>query len=606
MSKIATVLGFAAAGIALLVLGISLESSIVGVALRLAENRPILPIALFFVAVNLNVLLLFLFVFLTFRNGVKLAVDRKKDVFGSRLRTKLVTSFLFFSLLPTAVLLYMSTKFVNSNLNSLLPGQMLAGAAEDIAQSISVLKLGYYVMLCVLTLLIMFCASWLGITIARELTTPILVLASATEAVSQGRYDVQIDDIVSDDEIGSLARSFRNMVSDLQSAKSKADSASTTLRKQAESLREKSEYNAFLLENVNVAVIGLTERGRVESWNQQAESLFGLGAAQALGRPLEDCVEDRFAEAVTLALGEIAHGAGNKMESDFVGKVQGSPRQLRLAVSAVRSGPMRPKHVLLVDDVTELAKAQRMLAWREVASRVAHEIKNPLTPIKLGAQRLQRRFGGRFPDEEKEIFQECTQVILSSIESIRGLVDEFVQYARLPQAKLVHGNLLETVRLAVASFRDNAEGVEVIMESPDCRHSDPAVGILALFDPDQMLRCVHNLVSNAVAASAEAGVQAEEAGVEAGSAPTPAPVRVRVASPAELEGWIRIDVIDSGIGLSSEKKARLFEPYFSTKKSGTGLGLVIARQIMKEHRGRISLRDNAPRGCVFSLELPRA
>ncbi|MCA2959564.1 MAG: HAMP domain-containing protein [Silvanigrellales bacterium] len=696
----------------LLSLGAYIEIDVVRLAENLRENTAFVPMALFFATVNLNVLLLFVLVFLVFRNGVKLVVDRRRQVLGSSLRTKLVTSFLFFSLLPTVILLYISTKFVNANFEKWLPrdlvettreslstetryreklGRLLVAAgrnagstllaspenivpagvdflynsaqkkfmagsdeareasalleriAEEHAarvgasptwilgedqrlvalvrvgevsskdvrllgviappsvhpqwQSLStefssaqpgveLVRLSYYVMLGVLTLLVVFSATWLGFTLARELTIPIQVLAQATEAVAQGNYRVTIDDIVSDDELGSLARSFRSMVTDLNAAKEQADASALELRQKADEIFEKSEYNAILLRDINAAVITCDRDGRVENWNQESSWLFDVKEENARGRLLSELIDSRFFKHALLPLFDrVGLTKDHRAAGDYAGKLGSVDAQLQITVSLVASPSGQADTVIFINDITELARAQRIAAWRDVARRIAHEIKNPLTPIKLGAQRLSRRFEDRFEQpEDAEVFRECVKVILHSTESIKGLVDEFIRFARMPQAVLREGDVREPVRMAVAGFADNPDHVLVSLQ---CEENVP---LRARFDTDQMVRLCANLLSNAIAASAQAGAP-----------------EVRVTLRRNLlTRQVQLEVADWGTGIPSDLKAKIFEPYFSTKRTGMGLGLVIVQQIVNDHEGQMSIEDNVPSGTLFVVEIPLA
>ncbi len=663
---------------------------------------------LFFSAVNINVILLLIFVFLTFRSGVKLIVENSQGAFGSKLNTKLVTAFLFFAILPTVVLLYVSTKFVNTNFEKLLPSNFVEATEEtlnseatyqnqilslftnqiptkdnififDFVRDIKkekflhisekeiknskkiqeiidekklnindkanwfefdkermillkssntlvfgiispkmlhpqwlllkseypeshsaakVLKLSYYVMLGVITLLIIFSATWLGFTIAREITVPLQILSDATESVAHGNYKVKIDDIVSDDEMGKLALSFRTMVSDLKIEKERADIFSTELKRKADELLIKSEYNEILLRNVNAAVIALDEELFVETWNNRAEILFNNKENHVLGKHISQIIEKEFLEkALMTPLKEISTTANKRIEIEWAGKILETEYQLQILLSGLVSSRGKIFKIIFINDITELAKVQRMVAWRDVARRVAHEIKNPLTPIKLGAQRIEKRFSDHFLGNERDIFRETIKIILQSSESIKILVDEFIKFSRMPHSYLEEGNIVEAVYMAMRGFVGNSENVpmvfeisvgaqKVVLTNEERSSSLPA--IYCKFDRDQIVRLFVNLISNAVTVSCESKT----------------PVVISLASDPNHE-FVKIRVKDNGEGLSNEVRSRLFEPYFSTKKTGTGLGLVIAKQIVDEHYGKIFVEENQPKGTVFTVEIPR-
>lgn len=662
---------------------------------------------LFFSAVNINVILLLLFVFLTFRSGVKLIVDNSQGAFGSKLNTKLVTAFLFFSLLPTVVLLYVSTKFVNTNFEKWLPSNFVEATEETLnseamyqSQILSlfenqiptkdnfntfdfvkdkkkdkfiylskkelksdhkineiieknksqltnkaiwfeydnermillksnvnfifgiispkmlhpqwlllkseypesknatkVLKLSYYVMLGVITLLIIFSATWLGFTIAREITVPMKILSDATESVAHGDYSVKIDDIVSDDEMGKLALSFRSMVSDLKLEKERVDLYSNEIKRKADELLIKSEYNEILLRNVNAAVIALDQDLYIETWNYRAENIFNYKESEALGKHISQIIEKNiFEKAFLPPLSEISDSSQKRIELEWSGKISEIDYQLQVAVSMLLSSRGKVVKIIFINDITELAKVQRMAAWRDVARRIAHEIKNPLTPIKLGAQRIERRFSDHFVGVERNIFRESVQIILQSTESIKLLVDEFIKFSRMPQSFLQEGNIIESVYMALRGFVGNIENVSmvfhikidnnnVVLKNEERIELLPV--IICNYDRDQIVRLFVNLISNAVTVSHGKNQ----------------PVTVSLSYNTG-ERFVKIRVMDLGEGLSKEIKARLFEPYFSTKKTGTGLGLVIAKQIVDEHFGKIYIEENLPKGTVFIVEIP--
>ncbi len=707
-ARVATIIFWFITALALLTLGAYIEIDVVEFVENFRDNSTFVPMAMFFATVNFNVIFLFVLVFLVFRNGVKLVVDRRRQVLGSSLRTKLVTSFLFFSLLPTVVLLYISTKFVNANFERWLPrdlvettrdsldtekryreklGAFLARAAAQDAGSgasggvdfiynhearnfsftapeltdsqtaiervarenasrigprptwilvkevgrlvafardangrvvgvaappsvhpqwqglsaefsqaqpgVELVRLSYYVMLGVLTLLVVFSATWLGFTIARELTIPIQVLAQATEAVAQGNYRVTIDDIVSDDELGLLARSFRSMVDDLNAAKGRADTSAFELRQKADELFEKSEYNAILLRDINAAVITCNREGRVESWNQESSWLFGIPFDVARGRVLSGLIDARFhSEALAPLLERVGEAKDRRATGEYSGRLGAEDVQLQITVSLVTSPSGESDTVVFINDITELARAQRVAAWRDVARRIAHEIKNPLTPIKLGAQRLSRRFEERFSEpQDADVFRECIKVILHSTESIKGLVDEFIRFARMPQPVLREGDPRDAIRMAVAGFADNTERVPVRLTCAS--GSFPSVR----FDANQLVRLCSNLIANAISATAQAAAVRAEGDVP--------PIQVALIHDAPA-CCVRLTVADGGSGIPPALRAKIFEPYFSTKRTGMGLGLVIVQQIVSDHGGRMAISDNVPSGTVFSIDLPLA
>lgn len=695
----------------LFVVGTWLETKIFDGLTSVLQNHSFLSVILFFSILNLNAVLAFGLVFLSFRNAVKLVVERQRAVFGSSLRTRLVTLFLFFSLVPTLILLYISTKFVNARFESWLPPsitettqqsfksevayreklirllnttqktqaneqsfdfavptqtknmrssffsdevtdlkesiiltlsnhgpeqagdakwlpmadnrflvvmrrndsfigfvsppsihqswKLLAAEISEAQPGVELVRLSYYILLGALSVLLVFSAFWLGVTIARELTGPLQTLAAATQAVAQGNYDVNIDDVVSDDELGQLARSFRSMVGDLQDARIKAEASANELEHKASLLSEKTEYYASVLQEVRAAVLAVDAELRVEACNPACERLFHLSEQTVRGLKLSEIMTNPFYEFwLEPLLSRLLKDGDRRVEGEFSGKIGFADVQLMVTAIALMKPDKNRAFLVIVEDVTHLARAQRSAAWREVARKVAHEIKNPLTPIKLGAQRLERRLARPISGDDRQAMQESLGVIVQSADTIKRLVDEFVSVARMPGPRMRVLNILEVLRLSVAAFSENPEQIVVELEawSPEASAFLPVSGPLEKtefvfrFDPEQISRAMFNLISNAVAASAGLDSLAKR-------------IVVRVRSVPTSEKEIEISILDWGHGVPEAVKDKIFEPYFSTKRTGTGLGLVIVQQIVHEHGGRLRVSANEPRGSIFTMTL---
>lgn len=515
------------------------------------------------------------------------------------------------------------------------PGwQLVERDFASVDTGVGLLRLSFYSMLAVLSLLIVFAASWLGFTIARELSGPLLALSRAAERVAQGDYAVEIDEFVSDDEMGFLAQSFRSMVLDLRAGHEGALAASQEIAAKARALARNSAYNALLVEHVRSGIIAMTAQGIILTWNRMVENLFGVPQAVAVGRLLHEVMDPEVYASVfgpglsgQKADGRPggASGSGQGTSSDplvvtagsqsFRGVIDGRERHLQIniilgqAFGGHRDDPLALKPgpessgsdiLILIEDLTELERAQRIAAWRDVARRVAHEIKNPLTPITLGIQRIQRRFLPRLEGKDLEVFQDSVRIVIDSTESIRKLVDEFNRFARMPQALLRPGNLVEVVELALNGFRSgDSQGVALRVLGSHQDSPDPALVIVpdswaefgkshpVAFDKDQIVRLVTNLVTNAV--------EACDGAVDL--------VTVDLIY-ATHEGCCYLVCRDLGPGIPKNLRSRIFEPYFSTRRKGSGLGLPIVRQIVTEHGGDISVFDNHPRGAMFKVSLP--
>lgn len=692
----------------LIVLGTWLETSIFDGLTSILKNQSFLSVILFFSIVNLNALLAFVLIFLSFRNAVKLVVERQRAVFGSSIRTRLVTLFLFFSLVPTLILLYISTKFVNARFENWMPPSLTETASqssrseneyrEKIAQLLSqspqaaadlqtydfvlplqqkapltvgerfaelkpdialaleknlsdftsrarwiqlsperhivavrrdenivgvvsplsiynrwetllgelsealpgveLVRLSYYILLGALTVLLIFSALWLGVTIARELTGPLQTLAQATNSVAQGNYEVNIDDVVSDDELGQLARSFRSMVGDLRDAQSRARASAAELELKAALLSEKTEYYASVLQEVHAAVFAVDDALVLEACNPSSERLFLLREDRAKGKSLVELFPaDFYNQWLHPLLLPLQKNETKRVEGEFSGRLGVSDFQLVVTAIALTKPNGQRAFLIIAEDVTQIARAQRSAAWREVARKVAHEIKNPLTPIKLGAQRLERRLLGRMEGDDHAVLKESLSVIVQSSDTIKRLVDEFVSVARMPGARMQQANIIDTLRLAAASFSDNPDQITVDVEvwnSELLKYVPLSTGLVSeewtfKFDPDQIGRALFNLLSNAISASV---------GVEDAKK-----VLIRLGSPNSSTGELEVAVMDWGHGVPDAVKERIFEPYFSTKRTGTGLGLVIVQQIVHEHGGRLRVAENKPRGTIFTMTL---
>jgi|KBSSwiStaDraftv2_1062776.scaffolds.fasta_scaffold04734_5 two-component system, NtrC family, nitrogen regulation sensor histidine kinase NtrY len=439
---------------------------------------------------------------------------------------------------------------------------------------------GIYILLFLLmTLIIVFSATWFGLYLARGITEPIQMLAEGTKEVAAGnlRYKVEVR---ADDEIGILVDSFNRMTGDLAASQSKLEETYRDLQAKHTEVEERRRYTETVLEAVATGVVSLDPDGHVTTINGAAERLLGLDAAAVQGRSATRVFRSpEYVEidALIQRMGRVREGM---LDREVHLRRDGQAVALLASATALR-GPDGGYvgMVLAFDDLTELLKAQRLAAWREVAQRIAHEIKNPLTPIQLSAQRLRRRLASDGSPDEKRLLEEATGTIIQEVDGLRQLVDEFSRFARMPALTPKPTDLARLL-----------EGVVVLY-----RESHPSLAILAAFatdlppvevDPDQIKRAVLNLVDNAVEAVGGTGE-----------------VVVQTEWLAEAQR-ARIVVADDGPGIRPEDRERLFVPYFSTKATGMGLGLPIVHQIVSDHGGSIRVEDNTPHGSRFVIELP--
>jgi len=650
----------------------------------------------FFTILNVNLILLLLLIFLVIRNLVKLMLERRRGLLGSRLRTKLVMAFILLSLVPAMLLFFISALFITRSVESWFSAQVersLQGALEvaqlyyrDLAadtvhwsrrmatsppstlkgwerrraeyglswmglfdakgkllQRVSskdlpeglrppkelveeILKgkeatkvtpfrsgemvwggygkggravvaghyvpegvlskmrdiskafvdykrsqilrrpitLNYLLLLLTITLLIIFSAIWFGLRLAKEITVPVGRLVEGTRRVAEGDLDFKLQ-VTSSDEIGALVEAFNRMTQDL--------------KRSQEALQERRRYIEVVLENVSAGVISFDKRGRITTINQAAEEMLEVKASEVLGRYYREAMKPAFRKIARELIREMNASGSRRVERQTELSIDGKVVTVRVSLNAMRDE--RGEYLGMVavfDDLTHLVKMQRLAAWREVARRIAHEIKNPLTPIQLSAERIYRRYKDRILGDKK-VFEECTSTIIQQVKELKGLVNEFSQFARMPSVNPTLNDLNEIVRESLVLYREAHREVAFSF-SPD-----PALPPCKL-DREGMKRVMMNLLDNAVAAVNGSGT-----------------VEVETRYNPSLQ-MITLEVRDGGCGVPDEDKPKLFEPYFSTKGSGTGLGLAIVSSIVADHNGFVRVRDNHPRGTRFIIELP--
>lgn len=436
------------------------------------------------------------------------------------------------------------------------------------------LKSGYLLTLAMITGLILFSAIWIGFYIAREMAVPIQRLAEGTRAVARGNYDFQIR-VSGDDELAFLVKSFNTMTGDLRQSRQDA--------------QQRRLYIETILENLAVGVIGLDTVEKVTSVNDAAAKLFGVDdPLSVIGKSIWEVLEGEDWEQIRPLLESFRSGGSDARVNEREISVQRSGRESKVVCTAGRMSDQRGRQlgvVLLFDDITELTKAQHMSVWREVARRIAHEIKNPLTPIQLSAQRLQKLL----PElNAPPSVHECAETIVENVASIKRLANEFSNFARMPTAELRPADLNVLVSAAIAPFAESHSEI-VFQFIPDTHLPD------ILMDKEQLRRLMINLLDNAIAAL-EKDPESEKRGEGARIViKTAYDKRTKIAS---------IEVTDNGPGVPASEKVRVFEPYYTTKLGGSGLGLAIVTSIVSDHQGQIRVFDNKPRGAKFVVDLP--
>ena len=422
-------------------------------------------------------------------------------------------------------------------------------------------KNSYILTLLLITLVIIFSATWFGIYLAKGITVPIQSLAEGTREVAHGNWDYQIEKS-GDDEIGILVDSFNQMTRDLKQINVE--------------LERRGRYMETLLANIAAGVISVNPSGMITTINKAAVQTLGVSAEEAMGKNYTEVFK---LEHLQVMLEIMEHVKGRAIVEKEI-KISLPEQILTVMVTAatLRDDNEEILGVMVfLENITQIQKVQRMEAWREVARRIAHEIKNPLTPIKLNAERLRRRYAKQLSGKGA-ILDKCTSTIIKQVEELKSLVNEFSQFARLPAAELAPNDLNEIIKEAFFLFKEAHKEINFQFQSSD-------LPLLEL-DRDQIKRALINLLDNAVAAVKDKG----EITIVTGYDPS--------------FGIVRLEVADNGCGLSSEVKARIFEPYFSTKEDGTGLGLPIVSATVADHRGFIRVRPNEPQGTRFIIELP--
>lgn len=703
------------------------ESGLFEVTSQLPLSKNILVLAL----INVNILLILLILFLVFRNIFKLVLERRRDIPGARLRSKLVIAFVSLSLVPTMLLFFVSagiisnsienwfneeieksleeslavaqTYYKNSATNALYYGDQLArvvkeqkllnernlptlreliqqkqqeynlGVVEVFSSTLEELvrasnpqvpaaeftdpgsdtirealrgnrftritpigkadlirgivpvysnwnpndvvgvvvvnyyvpyslvnkmkeisnsfeqykdtkllkgkiQKGYVLVLLLTALVIIFLATWFGFHLARGITVPIQELALATNRVAGGDLDVKID-VQSDDEIALLVEAFNKMTADLRIGQQSLRLANRNLQASNLELEQRRRYMEIVLKNVTAGVISVDRHGNVTTINKSAEKLLKIQTGKVLGKNFREVIKPEHLSMVRDLIKQQAIAGKDAIQKQVSLSLEDRKLTLLVNLTTLRdeNGEFMGT-VVVFDDLTHLIRAQRMAAWREVARRIAHEIKNPLTPIQLSAQRLRRRYLEQFSKDDS-VFDECTMMIIKQVDELKNLVNEFSNFAKMPAINPEPNRLNDVISEALVLYQEGHKDIEFVFRPA------PDIPILNL-DHDQIKRAVINMLDNAVSAVGEQGTIA----IETHFNPT-----LQIVS---------FTIADDGCGISAEDKPRLFEPYFSTKKSGTGLGLAIVSTIITDHNGYIRVKDNDPKGTKFIVELP--
>ena len=497
------------------------------------------------------------------------------------------------------------TNWISPEVSSLINKIVLAyDDYRELRQFNRPLRSNYFLTLAIVLLLIVFAAIWIGFFLAKSLTGPIKELAEGTIQVSSGNLGYRIPE-VSDDELGILVESFNTMTSDLERAR--------------DELIERRIYIETVISSIGVGVVSYNSAGVIQMWNQAANDIFldnsetksktSFNGQSKLGSDFREAFPKLIVDTIEQLEKELKTGIQSMASTPIVLSSSSGAKHLHITLTDLKSAGLLSARnldaddgedlpldslgrVILIDDFSELNKAQRMAAWREVARRIAHEIKNPLTPIQLSAQRLRRKFlqnsNSGLGGYDLSLVEESTDVIIKQVELMRNLVSEFSKFARMPKIKLELGDIIEVLEKTKKMYQASHPHISFITDLDD---EVPKF----LFDSEQLSRVIVNLIDNSIYSLEQKAVSASES------------FRPEITLKAQLSDNLQavcFEVIDNGLGLETDQVEKFFQPYFTTKPGGTGLGLSIVNSIVRDHGGFIRLHTEAKEGLRVRVEFP--
>ncbi|HEX2465629.1 MAG TPA: ATP-binding protein [Thermoanaerobaculia bacterium] len=435
------------------------------------------------------------------------------------------------------------------------------------------IKASYVLLILMVTLVLLLTSSWVGLYLARRVTVPIEALAEGTRRVAEGDLDHRVD-VAADDELGVLVESFNRMTGELRDNHLLLEAKNEELVQINQRLDDERSLISTVLKNVAAGVISVDQEGRVFTCNDAALAMLHQSESELLGRPLEEA----WGDAERGKLRELHRRARGRIRREVQLRLGGEWKTLEVGITPLQDpAGVATGHVIVLEDLTELIQAQKLATWNEAARRVAHEIKNPLTPIRLSAERLLKKYREGDPGLGTAL-EDGVKTIVREVASMKQMVDEFSRFARMPRPQPTEVDLEELMRETLQLYRDVKPGVELAWTvTSEARR--------ARFDKEQLRGVLINLLDNAVEATT-----------------VPGSVDVRAFG---NNGSVVLQVRDSGPGISDEAKEKLFLPYYSTKGRGSGLGLAIVHRVVTDHGGTIRVEDNRPNGTVFTIELPQ-
>ena len=440
------------------------------------------------------------------------------------------------------------------------------------------------------TLLILIAATWLGLYLAKRITRPVQQLAEGARAIGAGHLEVRLE-AETGDELGSLVEAFNMMAAELQTNRSKLDQSRMDLEVKNSEVDARRRYIETVLDRVATGVISLDASGRISTMNGAALRLLGVDNS-SLGQPARTVLGRDDLQPLLPLIDAVEKPNGKPTVQEITLARDGRETNLATAATVLTGGGGIEGAVLVLDDVTPLIRAQRVAAWRDVARRLAHEIKNPLTPIQLSAERLRRHFAAS-PPPTQALVGECTDAIIVEVEALKGLVDEFAQFARLRGPRMLPADLNRLVDETLNLYNGVLQQGSLRIE----RQLSTSVSNVRI-DSEQIRQVIINLVDNAMEALGGPKAPARPNGEQ--------PLIVVLTMPDPRNGLVRLVVSDNGPGVPEGDRDKLFMPYYSTKGRGSGLGLAIVRRIIVEHGGGIEVSGAQPSGTTFTVELPAA
>jgi two-component system nitrogen regulation sensor histidine kinase NtrY len=456
----------------------------------------------------------------------------------------------------------------------------------DLARQRRLVRRTYMEVLLLLTVMVLFATTWFALFLSKLVTRPVVALAEATQEISRGRLDYRVE-VRAADEIGDLVHSFNRMAEELESSRRQIEASSRDLGAANVALEQRHRHIETILESIPNGVLSLNADRFVTHANHGLLRLFHpLGAESGvpsvlIGAPLRDVFAPEVLEDLEPLLRRADRMGTTTTQMEMI--VQRATLNVAVTVATLKHDGQGLGYVLVFEDLSELLKAQKQAAWREVARRVAHEIKNPLTPIALSADRIRRHLERGTPRDAAslQVLHSCAETIAAAVETVRTLVDEFSTLARFPTARPQSSNINAIVENTLAMFNDRLDDIRVrTFLAPELPN--------VMADPDAIKRALANLLDNAAEAMQDALFRE---------------IQISTALVASRD-VVEITVADTGHGVTRELKERLFLPYFSTKKRGTGLGLAIVNRIVEDHHGSIRVEENQPVGARFVVELP--